>query len=565
MKNIYSTLLIILISITAFGQRSDVREGDRFFAQKAYVDAADSYEKVNNKTKEVLQNLGDSYFYTNQMKNAAEIYELLFLRNEGDVAPEYHFRYGHALMANGNYVKADEYMNKATGENWNYEEFSSELDTSAAHQFKYDQIMNNAASADFGIGFYGDQVAFASTRNQERPIYPWNKLPTLDLYSANVDDEGELSNVVLFSDEINTDSHEASATFNTDGTVMYFSRTNDKRFKNENDERVAHIRIYKAVKEGEDWTNIEALPFTSEEYSTEHPSLSADGSKLYFSSDMPGGSGSFDIYVVDVNEDGTYGTPSNLGPGVNTPYRDQFPFISDENILYFSSDGQQGFGNLDIYKSEGNFSAVENLGNTINSGFDDFAFVIKEGEEKGYFASNRRGTDNIYQFIREENERIPAPTITDNTSGQRMIPVDGSKIYFDFDKATIKEVSKPILDSVVMYMNQYPDIKVKVESHADARGTDSYNMALSERRAASTVDYLVSKGISKGRLISQGYGESRPVNDCTEPTGCTAAEYAKNRRSVFVVSRNNASSSDMQDTNDDTEDMDGDTDDENEN
>ena len=547
MKNIYSTLLIILIGVSAFAQRSDIREGDRFFAQRAYIDAADAYERVNNKSQEVLQNLGDAYLYTNQLQNAAEVYELLFLRHDGEVGPEYHFRYAHALMGTGNYVKADEYMNKATGESWNHEEWAADLDTVVPHKFKYDQIMNNRSSADFGVSLYGDKVAFASTRNQERPIYPWNKLPTLDLYSATVDDEGEMSDVVLFSDEINTDTHESSATFSADGNTMYFDRTNDKRFKTEDGDRIAHIRIYKAEMVDGNWTNVEALPFTSEEYSTEHPSLSADGSKLYFASDMPGGSGSFDIYVVDVNDDGTYGSPQNLA-GVNTPYRDQFPFISEDDVLYFSSNGHQGFGNLDIYRSEGDFSEVENLGSSINSGHDDFAFVIKEGEEEGYFASNRRGTDNLYMFTREENEVIKAPTVTDETSGQRVIPIDGSKIYFDFDKATIKPESEVVLDSVVTYMNDNPGINVKIESHADARGSDQYNMDLSERRAASTLEYLVKKGIDRSRLTSQGYGESRPVNDCTEPTGCSNAEYAKNRRSVFVVSNRPSSSSDMEET-----------------
>lgn len=545
MKKIYSTLLIISISVTAFAQKSDIRDGNKFFAQAAYIDAADAYENVNDKSQEVLQNLGDSYFYTNQMQNAAEVYELLFLRHSGNVEPEFQFRYAHALMATGNYVKADEYMNQVTGENWNHEEFAEELDTLVPHKFKYDQVMNNQSSSDFGIAFYGDRVAFASTRNQERPIYPWNKLPTLDLYSAEMNDEGEMSDIVLFSDAINTDQHESSATFSQDGNVMFFDRTNEDRVKNEEDVRIAHISLYRAEKVDGEWTNITKLPFSSEEYSVEHPSLSADGSKLYFASDMPGGSGSFDLYVVDVNEDGTYGSPQNLGPGVNTAHREQFPFISEEDVLYFASDGHQGFGNLDIYRTEGDFSEAENLGGSINSGHDDFAFVIKEGDEEGFFASNRRGTDNLYQFVREENEIIEAPTVTDETSGQDIIPIDGSKIYFDFDKATIKPESKPVLDSVVTYMNDYPNIKVKVESHADARGTDQYNMDLSKRRAASTVDYLVENGIDRSRLTSEGFGESRPVNDCTEPTGCTEAQYAKNRRSTFVVS-NNGSDTDME-------------------
>ncbi|MGY5848166.1 OmpA family protein [Salegentibacter sp. HM20] len=550
MKNIYSTLLILLVSITAMGQSAAIKQGDKFFVQRAYIDAADAYEKVVDKNQEVLQNLGDAYFYTNQMENATEVYQLLFLRHEASVAPEYKFRYAHALRAVNKHEDADKYMSEVKGEEVNFDAFQRELDTIAPHVFTTNQIMNNSASADFGISYYGDRITFASTRNQARPIYPWNKRPTLDLYSAEMSEDGELSDIILFDDNINTDAHESSATFNQDATVMYFDRTSDKRVKDEEGVRVAHIKIYRAELVDGNWTNIEALPFTSDEYSTEHPSLSADGSKLYFASDMPGSMGSFDIYVVDVNEDGTFGTPENLGGGVNTEHREQFPFISEEGVLYFSSDGHEGFGNMDIYRSEGNFSEVQNLGGTINSSHDDFAFVIREGQEKGYFASNRRGTDNLYVFTREDY----VPPVVDfddretNVETGRQQLRDVGNIYFDFDKATIKEESKPTLNKVVDIMNKYPSINIEIGSHADARGSDQYNLGLSERRAASTLEYLVENGIDRSRLTSKGYGESMPLNDCTQPTGCTAEQYAVNRRSEFTImddKTNNAENTEM--------------------
>ncbi len=538
MKKLYSSILIILISFSGFAQTSEIKKGDRFFAQKAYMDAADAYEKVSNKNQEVLQNLGDSYFYTNQMENAAEVYQVLFLRHEAEVAdPGYRFRYSHALMGANRTDEADEQFAQVLGRDVNFEEFRRELDTTVQHVYTTNQVMNNAASADFGIGYYGDKVTFSSTRNQERPIYPWNKRPMLDLYTADVDEEGQLSNIVLFPGEINTDTHESSATFSEDGMTMYFDRTNDKRVKNDDDERVAHISIYRAENVNGNWTNIERLPFSSDEYSVEHPSLSADGSQMYFASDMPGSLGSFDIYVVDINDDGTFGTPRNLGSGINTEHREQFPFISEENILYFSSDGHPGYGNLDIYSAEGDFSEARNLGTSINSNRDDFAFVIREGDEEGWFASNRRGTDNLYSFSRED---YTPPVVeidereTNPETGRQQLR-DVGNIYFDFDKSTIKEESKPTLDKVADIMKKYPTLNIEIGSHADARGTDQYNMALSERRAASTLEYLVSQGIERERLTSKGFGESMPLNDCTEPTGCTAEEYARNRRSEFTI------------------------------
>jgi len=536
MKKLYSFILIAVISFSGFAQ-SPEKKADKFFAQRAFMDAADAYESVNDKSQEVLQNLGDSYFYTNQMQNASEVYKNLFLKFGEAVTPEYKFRYAHAAMAVGNFKEGDKYFSEFYGTDYNFEKFRRELDTTVSHVFTSNPVMNNAASADFGISFYGDdKVTFASTRNTARPLYPWNKKPTLDLYTATTDDEGQLTDIVIFPGDINTDSHESSATFSKDGMTMYFDRTNDKRVKID-DDKIAHISLYRANMVDGNWSNIEKLPFSSDTYSVEHPSLSADGSKLYFASDMPGSNGSFDIYVVDVNEDGSFGTPMNLGAGVNTAHREQFPFISEEGVLYFSSDGHQGFGNLDIYKSEGDFSETKNLGATINSGFDDFAYVVKEGEDTGWFASNRRGTDNLYNFLRED---YTPPVVeidereTNSETGRQQLR-DVGNIYFDFDKATIKKESEVTLDKVVAIMEKYPTLNIEVGSHADARGTDSYNMALSERRAASTLEYLVNHGIERDRLTSKGYGETMPLNDCTKPTGCTNEQYAKNRRSEFTI------------------------------
>lgn len=532
----------MLIGFTLIAQNADIREANKLFLQRAYIDAAEIYRTAADKDQEILQNLADSYFYTNEMEDAEETYRLLFLRHAGNIAPEYKFRFAHALRALEKHEEADELFSEYTGEEVNFEEWVKELDTIAPHTYATDQVMNNASHSDFGISFMGDRVVFASSRNEDRPIYAWNKEPYLDLYTAEMSEEGEISDIELFPGEINSDTHESSATFNEDQTVMYFDRTNSRRTKVEGYEvPVAMIGIYRAELVDGEWDNIEKLPFSSDQYSVEHPSLSADGTKLYFSSDMPGSIGSFDIYVVDVNEDGTYGEPVNLGPNVNTPEREQFPFISKDGVLYFASNGRMGFGNLDIYRAEmeddGTFAEAQNLGNSLNSGFDDFAFVIKPNEDKGYLASNRRGSDNLYVFNREDYVPPVVPIEVRETNpetGAQQLR-DIGNIYFPFDKAVITPEAEVVLDKVVRIMEEYPELKIEIGSHADARGSDAYNMALSERRAASTMEYIVSQGIDQSRLTAQGYGESMPLNDCTEPTGCTAEEYAVNRRSEFKI------------------------------
>ena len=539
MKKLYTTLLIIFIGASAFAQSSELKKANRLYLQRAYMDASDAYRLVANKDQEVLQKLGNSYFFTNRMANAAETYRDLFLKYQ-NIDPIFKFRFSHALRATGNYDEAAEYLGEYLGTTVDFEEWTSRLDTAVAHTFTTNQVMQNTASSDFGITFMGDRVVFASTRNQSRPIYAWNKKPYLDLYMADISEDGKLSNVELFGEKINTDTHESSAAFSDDGNVMFFDRTNERRVKTDWSEvPVATIRIYRAEKVNGEWTNIKALPFTSDQYSTEHPTLSADGRTLYFASDMPGSLGSFDIYKVAVNADGTYGEPVNLGPNVNTPTREQFPYIADDGTLYFASDGRIGFGNLDIFKAEGQngtFSEAENLGNTLNSEFDDFAFVLKEGEDKGYLASNRRGSDNLYAFSRQVYEKpvLPKEVMEINPeTGRRQIANVGN-IYFDFDKATIKPESEPTLNKVAEIMKNYPMLRIEIGSHADARGSDRYNLDLSQRRAESTLEYLVSQGISRDRLVPKGYGEEVPLNDCVRPNMCTEAQYAINRRSEFT-------------------------------
>ena len=540
MKKLYTTLFAILIGLSAIAQSSELRKANRLYLQRAFIEAAEQYRLVADKDQEVLERLGNSYFFTNRMDNAEDAYRTLFLRYEGTIDPIYKFRFSHVLRAVGKYEEAAEYLGEYLNEDVDFEEWTTELDTAVSHTYVTTQVMQNAGSSDFGITFMGDKVVFASTRNEDRPIYRWNEEPYLDLYSADISEDGELSNIELFGEDINTDTHESSAAFSEDGNVMYFDRTNDRRVKIPGYEvPVATIRIYRAEKIDGEWTDIEALPFTSNQYNTEHPTLSADGSTLYFASDMPGALGSFDLYSVAINEDGTYGEPVNLGPNINTPHREQFPYISEEGVLYFASDGRIGFGNLDIFKSEqefGDFAEAENLGNTLNSELDDFAYVLKEGGDRGYFASNRRGSDNLYAFAREEYQKPVLPKeemeINPETGRRQIANVDN--IYFDFDEATIKPESEPTLNRIVEILNNYPTLRLEIGSHADARGSEAYNLELSQARAESTLEYLVAHGIDRDRLEAKGYGEEVPLNDCVRPNMCTEAEYAINRRSEFT-------------------------------
>ena len=624
MKKCCYILIVICFGLTTHAQKVSQKQADALFAKKAYVKAASLYENVPE-NRQVLQNLGDCYYYNGQMNDAGRIYGKLFLDFSEEVDPEYNFKYAHALMGTESYAKADSVMALYTKYKVDTRKFIANLDTNVPYNYTLQPMAKNTSNGDFGMSFYGDKVAFASLRNGSGKEYGWNERPYLDLFSASINEKGLLEHIEPFPDVINSKTHESSATFSKDGRIMYFNRTNDKQVK-VGDEKFATIKLFKAEYIDGKWDKVVELPFSSDQYSTEHPTLSVDGKKLYFASDMPGSLGSFDIYVVDVNEDGTYGTPVNLGETVNTIHREQFPFISaDGTVLYFASDGHQGLGGLDVFMTteyDGIFAKPMNLGQTINSGMDDFGYVVDEERNRGYFSSNRKGSDNLYSFTRMENSEryivegdvkdkntkdpLPGTTVslfdedgklvgqmvvggkgdyvfntepfkkyriqavrdfyiphseefTTNADGKVRFAIelfvecyddaeeiitkrqDGKiqivleNIYFDLNKWDIKPDAGRILDVLYDLLMKYPEMEIELGAHTDSRATDTYNLMLSNRRAAATMNYLIERGINKKRMRSKGYGEAVPLIPCGDGAACTEEEHSINRRCEFII------------------------------
>jgi outer membrane protein OmpA-like peptidoglycan-associated protein len=220
-------------------------------------------------------------------------------------------------------------------------------------------------------------------------------------------DDIEEPEIDEFSKSINSKYHEGPVTFFKDYKKIVFTRNNYNKGKAKKSEKgINMLKLFIATKKGNKWTDIKELPFNSNEYSTGHPALSPDNRKMYFVSDMPGGFGGTDIYVVDYRE-GNWGAPINLGREVNTEGNEMFPFVDEIGNFYFASDGHAGLGGLDLFYLEfrngAPFGEAENLGAPINSTKDDFGFITDGNRSRGYFSSNRRkgyADDNIYAFTK---------------------------------------------------------------------------------------------------------------------------------------------------------------------
>ena len=352
MKKLFSILLISVVSFSVFSQKSTLDKADKLFKERAYLEAAALYKACGFETKGVLQNTADCYYYNNQMNDAANAYEKLFKKyNASEIDPGYLFRFSQALKGIKNYARYDELLKKSSDSPESIKNVLAALNDNLKYEFKIKNLKYSLDGSNFGANYFGDKLIFSTSSNNQRPSYLWNNKPYLDLITATVKDDNELANFELLSESINTNTHESSAALSRDGKTLYFSRTSKKKIKI-GDIKVANVKIFKAELIDGKWTNVKALPFCSDYYSTQHPALSSDESKLYFASDMPGSVGSYDIFEVAVKGDGTFGNPVNLGPSINTTEREQFPFISKENILYFSSAGFVGFGGLDLFYSE---------------------------------------------------------------------------------------------------------------------------------------------------------------------------------------------------------------------
>lgn len=414
MKKILLILLIFPLT-SQLTVAQNLKRANHLFEKRAYLNAAEWFLNEEPKTQEVLEKLADCYYFNTKMSEAEPWYKMLLETYEANVDPTYLFRYSQALKGVNKFTEADKWYQKyltkkqmTPAEKQETLPFFEALNSEIRKPYIVHKVSVNSTFSDFGTTYFGDKVVFASTRNSGK-LYDWNNQPYLDLYKADVTSNQDLANVVPFSESINTEIHESNAVFTKDGKTMYFTRNNIPSGKKSiAKNKVNHLKIYKAQFVNNEWTNIAELPFNGNDYSVEHPALSPDEKQLYFASDMPGTIGSFDLFVADINADGTYGIPKNLGPKINTEMREQFPFVSAKNRLYFASDGHFGLGGLDIFKSEiadENFSNPTNLSDIINSNLDDFAFVIDEENEIGYFSSNREsgvGDDDIYRFTKKK-------------------------------------------------------------------------------------------------------------------------------------------------------------------
>ena len=723
----------------------NVNWGNFHFNNESFRKAADRYEKVSAPSVEVQRNLGKSYVELDSVDKARVIFETIV--NAGDdVETEDYLILSQLQDQLGMYNEGNKNRKKyarqkarevrvslfETSDNY----YQRLLNSVSKYDLK--NLETNTELSDFGgyalrSGEDGEDISmmFTSSGIQNtgkisRGKYIRPERPTFNLFNSSFveDSISSFDANLIGGTEMNTAFQDGPAVISEDGETMYFTRSGTKSGRDD----ALHLNIYVATYNNGNLSRVRNLPFNNDEYSVMHPSVSKDGTRLYFSSNMPEGLGGFDIYYVNIDRNGRYSQPVNLGPGVNTEGNEVFPFIYRDDILFFSSNAHPGLGGLDVYMTVGLGSETQevvNLGNPFNTSKDDFSFYIDSKFKFGYISSNRpggKGEDDIYSFkidipppfgvddyytmargdtlvlgdlgvlvndgevagtsydilqglvsrstllddtplngsldfndngtftyinttttapldsftyivsngplnsepvnvrikiidptvpLAQEDKiifspgepiRISTDTLLANDSdpggddleaiiigepqfgeivftdngGVDYIPDDEipytsdtvfyvasdgvmtdtsfvvlsklavgvnladiieiNPIYFDFDKANIRPDAAVELDKIVEVMSDYPGMVIELGSHTDCRGSDEYNLYLSDRRAKSSAAYIQQRIDDSERIYGKGFGETTP--NVPSPNGCrtlSEEEHQLNRRTEFII------------------------------
>ena len=594
----------------------------------------------------ILYRLANSYRLNFDYKHAVEYYKKVVDKNVYPDAPYY---YGLSLMSLKKYQDAlvvfDDYSNKKPKvdsipraplvKNDSLMKLSAKHASSCYFALDslspkkkirirmMDSLVFNRGTSNFAPQYYlsSDKVIFTSSRRGGVVSDPEKQDSKYfcDLYYTTIDDT-IWQRPINFGRPVNTSLHEGAGVFTPD-EVMLFTRWSDN---NRNEAfiymaRTLEGKFYEAMKLG---SHINAPGYKSQQ-----PFVTADGKKLFFSSNRPGGKGGFDIWMAGIDDNGFIGNPMNLGETINTTGDEVTPFFHQlGSTLYYSTNGLPGYGGLDIFKSQLNaedsiYGPPKNMNSPTNSAKDDAYFIMERTQSKGFFASDREDCPggHCYDIYSFENEPIhfslegivydaqtsepiasalvtikdvhdgedPFFVVTDDkgfyatdlkpnmqyflkaqkngyfadanevtTEGKsesevftrdfnlNKIPsgdIEIEGIEYDFNKATLRPKSMEILDKIVDLMKLNDNITIELGAHTDARGNDDYNMKLSAARAKSCVDYIIGKGISKTRILSNGYGETRPIiieadiNAMVPKSPEWEAAHQKNRRTAFKV------------------------------
>lgn len=496
---IFLSLTLIMIIIAGGCKSVKLSDADAQLQRGEFSDASKSYRKIYNRlTKkedrrlrgEVAYKLATCYRRLNQSARASAAYQNAIRYEYPDSMAFYYL--GRSLQAEGKYTAAAQAYR--TFLDWQPDNLLAKEGLKGAMQAEKNKnsktryIVKNAKlfnsrRADFAPMFLDDkydQLYFTTTNEKVKGTLKSEitGMKKSDIWYSKKNERGEWQRPEPAGGELNSEMDEGIIGFSPDGTTMYLTMA--RRAPDAN----TSVEIYTSKRSDANWSQPVKFEITGDTISAVgHPAVSPDGKYLYFSSDMPGGFGGKDIWRIDLNEKA--GSLENLGPQINTPGDEMFPYVRNDSTMYFASDGHPGFGGLDIFKASLNSTrerwSVNNMGLPINSSGDDFGITFGAGES-GFFSSNRgdgRGFDHIYSFelpelkitisgwvVDKDDEPVPNAVIRivgDDGSNQKEVARDDGSFKFRLERG----VKYVMMAGAKGYLN------VKQEFESDTEEADA--------------------------------------------------------------------------------------------
>lgn len=424
--------LLALWSFSLVGQRSFTQMADEKFELKKYFEAIElykkAYTKVNDKVEKnrILYQIGVSYYMMSDMKNAAQYFKRVVKVNYPE--PNAYYLYGEALKSLEKYEEAliafQEMKQKYPDDKRADQGIEScklakaWMDNPTQYEVSPDKKINSKY-LDFAPAWYDKKhrsIVFTTSREEVigKGTDAWTGQAFTDLFVTTQDKKGNWSTPVPIDEEgvINTPDNEGACVLNSKYNTIYFTRCKKEKKK------ILGCQIYISTKKGKAWSEPELLQVTSDSsVSVRHPAVNDDETMIIFSSDMPGGQGGYDLWMMTRSKKNKpFENPVNLGSVINTSGDEVFPTLREVNgrtFLYFSSNGHLGMGGLDIFVSEymnGSWTEPVNMKYPINSSGDDFHMIFNDdpndlaaakAKEMGWFTTNRKGgkgSDDLWQF-----------------------------------------------------------------------------------------------------------------------------------------------------------------------
>lgn len=420
------------------GQNTDLLDkANKYYELQDYKQAITTYLNVlkNNPNEgSVYGKLANSYRFTNQLSKSSDWY--IKAVREPKANPEYFFQYGLVLKMLKKYDMANAYfteyskVNAVKGKNYSNSCIFAKDRIGDTPLYTVTKEGVSSTASDFSPAVYKGNIIYASSRtdlkngmndNDDR----WKNGKFNQLLISKPSSNGTLGKAKILKTSFKAQTNEGPLSFTEDGKMVAYTANQFVNGVRQIPEAGSKMRIYIASVVSDDkWKKPQPFTYNKpDEYNTGYPSLSADGTVLYFASDMPGGYGGMDIYVCYKTGDSWSG-PQNLGAKVNTPGDEIAPSI-DGSSLYFSSNYLPGFGGMDIFRAEyinNNWSRVLHLGTGVNSEADDYGLIFNGGI--GYMTSNRGGNEDIYK-VKITSERIEVVVLNENDQA-----ISGAKIDF---------------------------------------------------------------------------------------------------------------------------------------